>query len=122
MERHILDVRPHQPPLLVLTRSSLAQLKACAMQMESPGVADDAALSPGDATGVVSDLCLSPAVVCAGLYPMRLLRKEPSSTPWRRIFSNKHVWAIVVAHFCANWGFYTLLTWYRISGVHLRER
>ncbi|XP_014680950.1 PREDICTED: sialin-like [Priapulus caudatus] len=32
------------------------------------------------------------------------------STPWLTIWTSKRVWAIVVAHTCANWGTYTLLT------------
>lgn len=31
-------------------------------------------------------------------------------TPWLRIWSSPAVWAIVVANFCDNWGFYTFLT------------
>jgi len=27
------------------------------------------------------------------------------------MFSSKHVWAIIINHFCNNWGFYILLTW-----------
>lgn len=34
-----------------------------------------------------------------------------SSIPWRSFFSSKHVWAIICAHFCFNWGYYTLLAW-----------
>lgn len=30
--------------------------------------------------------------------------------PWKSIASCKAVWAICVANFCENWGFYTLLT------------
>ncbi|XP_046392973.1 sialin-like [Ischnura elegans] len=30
--------------------------------------------------------------------------------PWRQIVMSMPVWAIVVSHFCENWGFYTLLT------------
>lgn len=30
--------------------------------------------------------------------------------PWKAIFTSLPVWAIVVAHFSENWGFYTLLT------------
>ncbi|XP_015837364.1 vesicular glutamate transporter 3 [Tribolium castaneum] len=30
--------------------------------------------------------------------------------PWKSIFTSAPVWAIVVAHFTDNWGFYTLLT------------
>jgi len=31
--------------------------------------------------------------------------------PWRRIMGKKAVWAIIVAHFCNNWGLYVLLAW-----------
>lgn len=31
--------------------------------------------------------------------------------PWRQILSQKPVWAIIVAHFCNNWGLYVLLAW-----------
>nr|CAD7403221.1 unnamed protein product [Timema poppensis] len=30
--------------------------------------------------------------------------------PWRAFFTSMPVWAVIVAHFCENWGFYTLLT------------
>jgi len=30
---------------------------------------------------------------------------------WRSILSKKPVWAIIVAHFCNNWGLYVLLSW-----------
>ncbi|XP_018906661.2 sialin isoform X2 [Bemisia tabaci] len=30
--------------------------------------------------------------------------------PWKNIVTSMPVWAIVCAHFCENWGFYTLLT------------
>ncbi|CAH0392904.1 unnamed protein product [Bemisia tabaci] len=35
---------------------------------------------------------------------------EKVSIPWKCIFTSMPVWAIVCAHFCENWGFYTLLT------------
>ena len=31
--------------------------------------------------------------------------------PWREFLSRGPVWAIIVAHFCANWSLYVLLTW-----------
>jgi len=31
--------------------------------------------------------------------------------PWRRILGQRPVWAIIVAHFCNNWGLYVLLAW-----------
>ena len=32
------------------------------------------------------------------------------ATPWSAMMTSKAVWAIIVAHFAENWGFYTLLT------------
>ncbi|KAL6755902.1 carbohydrate transporter [Haematococcus lacustris] len=31
--------------------------------------------------------------------------------PWLAFFSSPPVWAVTVAHFCFNWGYYTLLAW-----------
>lgn len=38
--------------------------------------------------------------------------KEPVKTiPWRLILSKAPVWALIVSHFCHNWGTFILLTW-----------
>lgn len=34
-----------------------------------------------------------------------------AAPPWRELLSCPAVWAIIVAHFCANWGTYVLLAW-----------
>lgn len=31
--------------------------------------------------------------------------------PWGKFMSSPAVWAIITAHFCFNWGYYTLLAW-----------
>ncbi|GIL88401.1 hypothetical protein Vretimale_15008 [Volvox reticuliferus] len=31
--------------------------------------------------------------------------------PWAEFFKSPPVWAVTVAHFCFNWGYYTLLAW-----------
>ncbi|KXZ52410.1 hypothetical protein GPECTOR_9g454 [Gonium pectorale] len=31
--------------------------------------------------------------------------------PWGEFFKSAPVWAVTVAHFCFNWGYYTLLAW-----------
>jgi ACS family sodium-dependent inorganic phosphate cotransporter len=51
---------------------------------------------------------------------------DSSEVPWRLIFSKVPVWAIIVGHFCGNWGLYVLLSWlpsYFSSqlGVNLRS-
>ncbi|KAM7496465.1 hypothetical protein LguiA_020879 [Lonicera macranthoides] len=38
--------------------------------------------------------------------------KEPvKSIPWKLILSKAPVWALIVCHFCHNWGTFILLTW-----------
>ncbi|XP_023754258.1 ascorbate transporter, chloroplastic [Lactuca sativa] len=38
--------------------------------------------------------------------------KEPvTEIPWRLILSKAPVWALIVSHFCHNWGTFILLTW-----------
>ncbi|KAK9810429.1 hypothetical protein WJX72_010556 [[Myrmecia] bisecta] len=34
-----------------------------------------------------------------------------TEVPWGTFLRSKPVWAIIVAHFCFNWGYYTLLAW-----------
>lgn len=39
---------------------------------------------------------------------------EPVSiktVPWKKFFSHPAMWALIIAHFVHNWGFYVLLTW-----------
>jgi ACS family sodium-dependent inorganic phosphate cotransporter len=33
------------------------------------------------------------------------------SVPWGRFMTSSAVWAVITAHFCFNWGYYTLLAW-----------
>ncbi|KAL9962789.1 hypothetical protein ACROYT_G031929 [Oculina patagonica] len=37
-------------------------------------------------------------------------RTRKYDTPWFKIWTSPAVWAIIIAHFCNNWGFYTFLT------------
>lgn len=38
--------------------------------------------------------------------------KEPvSNIPWKLILSKAPVWALIISHFCHNWGTFILLTW-----------
>lgn len=36
---------------------------------------------------------------------------ESSRIPYREIFTNAPVWALIINHFCSNWIFYVLLSW-----------
>ncbi|CAG9464222.1 unnamed protein product [Pedinophyceae sp. YPF-701] len=36
---------------------------------------------------------------------------DASSIPWRELLSKPAVWAIIISHFCHNWGTFILLTW-----------
>lgn len=40
-----------------------------------------------------------------------LADEDNPGTPWRRILSHTPVWAVIVAHFCTNWGLFVLLSW-----------
>lgn len=40
------------------------------------------------------------------------ISKQPVKTiPWKLILSKPPVWALIVSHFCHNWGTFILLTW-----------
>jgi len=39
----------------------------------------------------------------------RLQKNE--TIPWGHLLSKASVWAIIINHFCSNWGFYVILTW-----------
>ncbi|MCS6926455.1 MAG: ACS family MFS transporter [Candidatus Binatia bacterium] len=46
--------------------------------------------------------------------------------PWRLLLSKAPVWAIIINHFCSNWGFYVILTWlptyfHQALGVNLAQ-
>lgn len=57
---------------------------------------EDPQLLPGEKKLIVSN-CIS---------------KQPAkSIPWRSILSKPPVWALIVSHFCHNWGTFILLTW-----------
>lgn len=35
----------------------------------------------------------------------------PVEIPWRRLLSKAPIWAIIINHFCVNWGNYVILSW-----------
>ncbi|XP_010275629.1 PREDICTED: ascorbate transporter, chloroplastic-like isoform X2 [Nelumbo nucifera] len=39
------------------------------------------------------------------------LKKPVSVIPWKLILSKAPVWALIISHFCHNWGTFILLTW-----------
>lgn len=48
---------------------------------------------------------------------LELIQRDPGivtkdhDTPWRLLLSQPPVWAIIINHFCNNWGLYVILTW-----------
>jgi cyanate permease len=59
---------------------------------------------------------MTPHVVAACLQAYVLANtsvsgKSTRSIPWGKLLSRKEVWAIIVCHFCHNWGTFILLTW-----------
>ncbi|MBI3302648.1 MAG: ACS family MFS transporter [Deltaproteobacteria bacterium] len=39
------------------------------------------------------------------------LAPKNEKIPWSLLLSKVPVWAIIINHFCSNWGFYVILTW-----------
>ena len=58
--------------------------------------------------GLFWALCIASILNCINLFWICYIFQL--STPWKGIFTSAPFWAIVVAHVCNNWGFYTLLT------------
>lgn len=38
-------------------------------------------------------------------------QKEGTQVPWKLLLSKRPVWALILSHFCHNWGTFILLTW-----------
>ena len=55
------------------------------------------------------------ASFAAWVNKMRKARLGPelgeAGPPWRKFAASRPVWAVVVTHFCFNYGYYTLLAW-----------
>ena len=80
-------------------RMSEAELQYITGSLASERVGADASSGSGTTTPLLKEAPGS-AVSRPGADP----------TPWVDIFKSAPVWAIVVGHFCNNWGFYNLLT------------
>ena len=80
-------------------RMSAAELQYITGSLASERVGADASSGSGTTTPLLKEAPGS-AVSRPGADP----------TPWGDIFTSAPVWAIVVGHFCNNWGFYNLLT------------
>ena len=39
------------------------------------------------------------------------MQREGTQVPWKLILSKRPVWALILSHFCHNWGTFILLTW-----------
>mmetsp|Transcript_34740 Transcript_34740/g.75952 ORF Transcript_34740/g.75952 Transcript_34740/m.75952 type:complete len:547 (-) Transcript_34740:856-2496(-) len=53
-------------------------------------------------------------------------RGPATSIPWKEIMTSRAVWAIIVCHFCHNWGTFILLTWMptyynQVLGMNMQE-
>ena len=66
--------------------------------------------------------CLTAAVLCACctaqaacsclLRPLLpCVQSAADKIPWKLILSKRAVWALILSHFCHNWGTFILLTW-----------
>jgi hypothetical protein len=63
---------------------------------------------------LLTDWCFSCFWLCLQAYILAntsVSGKSTRSIPWGKLLSRKEVWAIIVCHFCHNWGTFILLTW-----------
>ena len=47
---------------------------------------------------------------------------EPVDIPWRALLTKAPIWAIIINHFCVNWGNYVILSWlptYVVMALHV---
>jgi ACS family sodium-dependent inorganic phosphate cotransporter len=49
------------------------------------------------------------------------IASQPQVIPWRRFFRERAFWALLCAHFCTNWTWYTFLTWLPTYLVQVRH-
>ncbi|NOR19343.1 MAG: MFS transporter [Xanthomonadales bacterium] len=45
------------------------------------------------------------------LFQQEEKQSDSEPIPWKQILTQKPVWAIIIMHFCSNWGLYVLLSW-----------
>ena len=67
---------------------------------------------------ITSPSCLHQAMtgetaICKGSKGAAVCRAQrpAQEIPWRLLLSKAPVWALIVCHFCHNWGTFILLTW-----------
>ena len=46
--------------------------------------------------------------------------QQAQTVPWQRFFRERAFWALLCAHFCTNWTWYTFLTWLPVYLVQVR--
>ena len=65
-------------------------------------------------TSIARTPAQQPGITAAELDQIRAgtaTSEAGAAAPWKRILSNRAVWAIIIAHFCNNWSLYVLLSW-----------
>jgi MFS transporter, ACS family, solute carrier family 17 (sodium-dependent inorganic phosphate cotransporter), other len=64
-------------------------------------------------TKVSDDPATDPRISASELaiLPQQSASARSGAIPWGRLLSQPAVWALIVNHFCSNWGLYVLLAW-----------
>lgn len=60
------------------------------------------------------------AVIRRGRLP-RAVKVRQRSVPWRKLLSNRSVWALMISHFCLVYPVYIFVTWFFIYLVRVRH-
>jgi ACS family sodium-dependent inorganic phosphate cotransporter len=78
------------------------------MQNEPDKISTNGSSGPSSNSSSSSDKPPSSAVFSSKYTISKEIQGE---VPWAEFFKCPAVWAVTVAHFCFNWGYYTLLAW-----------
>lgn len=66
------------------------------------------------------------AAECEYIVANTVEKGPTGSIPWKEIMTSRPVWAIILSHFCHNWGTFILLTWMptyynQVLGMNMQE-
>ena len=123
-QEHIPSSTPPLPPF-PHPAISIFPLSFSLQAFSSP--ADDPSLSPSERSLLASPSSSSqPEDSAGGGVHMEGAPLQLAGIPWGLLLSKAPVWAIIISHFCHNWGVFILLTWmptyYHDVSHGLRER
>lgn len=69
-------------------------------------------LDPPSTPSQTDDVCVPVSYLSASAWQLWAHAQRPvEAVPWGQLLSKAPVWALILSHFCHNWGTFILLTW-----------